>query len=117
MQVQVNANVSARETSNFFDTYCNEEAIVSNDETEIYLNEPCIRIIDNMGALNYWKTNAVRFPVLSKMAKDFLSIPASSAAIESQFSIAGHLFSARRSRMKPETLEKLVLLHDWKRII
>lgn len=68
----VSIDSSWRKNRNFFDTYCNSEAVVSNEgkETEIYLNEPCVRIVNNMDTLNYWKTHAVRFPVLAKMAKD-----------------------------------------------
>ena len=110
--------VQNREKENFFDRYFNdgnEEEEIQFEETEIYFREACTRIKEKDDLLIYWKSNSSRFPVLAKMVTDFLAIPASSSAIESQFSTAGHLYSKRRNRMKPDTLEMLVLLHDWQK--
>lgn len=106
---------SQPESTNFFEKYCNEVVIEPSqcEETDQYLSEPCCKIKNNNDVLDYWKTNSQKFPHLSSMAIDILSIPAASAPIEAQFSSAGHLFSKRRNRMTPEMLETLVLLHDW----
>jgi hypothetical protein len=39
--------------------------------------------------LKYWKDNATRLPIMSRMARDLLAIPISSVASESAFSAGG----------------------------
>lgn len=60
--------------------------------------------------LDFWKANEMRFKDLSKIAKKFLGVPASSAAVERMFSIAGHIFSCKRRRMGDILFATLVFL-------
>ncbi len=60
--------------------------------------------------LQWWKGNEQSFPIVSKLAKRVLGVPASSAPSERVFSNLGNVANAKRSRMTPETSEKLVLL-------
>ena len=46
--------------------------------------------------LLFWKINENRFKELSKLAKKYLGVPASSASVERMFSIAGHVFHTQR---------------------
>ena len=66
-----------------------------------------------MDVLNYWCTNQFRFPILSQMARDVLSIPLSTVASESVFSIGGRVLDAFRSSLKPKTVEAVICLRDW----
>lgn len=84
-----------------------------SDELKKYIHEPVTRFSRTEDTLSYWKLNKERFPTLHSMAMDYLAIPASSAAVESAFSTAGHLFNKKRTRLKAETLESLLLLHNW----
>lgn len=43
------------------------------DELEAYLNEPRVRGVDNV--LKWWYDHSDRYPVLSRLARDYLSIP------------------------------------------
>ncbi|XP_061371477.1 zinc finger BED domain-containing protein RICESLEEPER 2-like [Gastrolobium bilobum] len=64
---------------------------VGKSELYVYLEEP-ILIIDNWNsfdALQWWKDNSCRFPNLL-MACDLLSIPITTVASESAFSIGSH---------------------------
>ncbi|GJS47788.1 zinc finger BED domain-containing protein RICESLEEPER 2 [Tanacetum coccineum] len=45
------------------------------------------------------------FPVLSRMAMDIISVQASSVAFESAFLTSGRVFSIRRTRLTPTSLE------------
>jgi hypothetical protein len=49
--------------------------------------------------LTFWKTYEHQFFGLSKLAKKFLGVPASSANVERMFSISGHIMSNKRRRM------------------
>ncbi|CAN1321385.1 Zinc finger BED domain-containing protein RICESLEEPER 2 [Linum perenne] len=51
--------------------------------------------------LAYWKASALRFPILSEMARDVLAVPISSVASESAFSNGGRVLSNFRSSLTP----------------
>jgi hypothetical protein len=54
--------------------------------------------------------NAQRFPVWSSLARDYLSIMASSVSSERAFSSAGITISKRRNRLKHDVVEALQFL-------
>ena len=60
--------------------------------------------------LNFWKTYERIYPSLAKLAKKYLSVPASSAAVERMFSISGHIFSIKRRRLGIKYFTDLVYL-------
>ncbi len=62
---------------------------VNTAELKVYLKEPVVA--DDEDILNYWKKNRMRFPILSSMAKDFLSMMPTSVLSERAFSLAGFL--------------------------
>lgn len=62
--------------------------------------------------LTFWKSNCARFPIMSKLARKYLAMPASSGSIERLFSVAGAIKRARRANLNVETIEKLLLLRD-----
>ena len=92
------------------------------EEFESYLQEPnspfeepCVGKEKNGNAvplrpLMYWKRNVHRFPYLASIARDLFGIPASSGNIERVFTTATDILSAKRSRMKPELFQKLMLI-------
>ena len=61
-------------------------------------------------ALQFWKTYESLFPQLADLAKKYLSVQASSAAVERMFSIAGHIFNPKRRRLSVEYFDTLVYL-------
>lgn len=48
------------------------------------------------------------------MAKNYLAIMASSAAIERQFSVFGNIITKNRNRMEKEVGRKIACLKSWK---
>ena len=79
----------------------------------MYLEEPLIPRATNINILYHWKTNAMRYPILSKMARDILAIPISTVASESAFSTGGRVLDCYRSSLKPDTAEAIICLKDW----
>ena len=64
-----------------------EQAV--DKEFQKYLAEDLISIDDN--PLKWWKNNQFRFPILAKVAKQFLCIPATSVPCERLFSTSGKI--------------------------
>lgn len=64
----------------------------------------------------WWATQGqMRYPVLFKMACDFLSIPSTSCEPERCFSVARRTISDDRNRLQPSTIEAVQLQKNWLR--
>ena len=48
------------------------------------------------------------------LARRYLAIPATSAAVERVFSIGSNVISKSRNRLLPDTVRKLMLLKSWR---
>jgi len=57
----------------------------------------------------WWKLRASTYPVLSRLARKYLSIPASSVPSESVFSQANGVLSDERLRTLPKTIEVILM--------
>lgn len=87
--------------------------MAQNSELEIYLDEPRILLEVEFEVLDFWKGNQFLYLELSKLARDILSIPISTIASESAFSIRGRVLDQYRSSLKPDIVEALVCTRDW----
>ena len=61
-------------------------------------------------ALKWWSANEELYPKIAAVARQFLSIPATSVLSERQFSAAGRLTTKIRSRLDPERVDTLIFL-------
>ena len=82
-----------RGRAEFYTYIINVESSIEQvkSELDVYLEEGVYICDDdsNFDVLEWWKMNALKFKVLSKMACDFLSIPITTVASESAFSAGG----------------------------
>ena len=60
--------------------------------------------------LEWWRLRAPILPLLSRVARRYLGIPATSCASERVFSSSGLICNAKRSRLTTENVETLVFL-------
>ncbi len=60
---------------------------------------------DGDDILAWWKKHSGMFPNLSKMARQFLALPASSVGVERLFSAAGRMHDSFRKSTKEVTLQ------------
>ena len=82
------------------------------DEVERYLRLPEIPLQTPSGndqdILLWWKQHESEFPNLSKMARQFLAAPASSAAAERLFSAAGKMHDDLKKTTSENLLEDML---------
>jgi hAT family C-terminal dimerisation region/hAT-like transposase, RNase-H fold len=80
------------------------------EEFDRYLTLPCD---DNVEPLLWWQAHFQEFPVLGTMARDYLSIQATSVACEQAFSVASNTITRTRNRLYPETSRALLCSKSW----
>jgi hypothetical protein len=59
----------------------------------------------------WWNAAKLTYPLLSKLARRYLSTPASSVESERLFSSGGRIYDDRRNRLRAEKGEQLLFLH------
>jgi len=93
----------------------NSNRLVSKDEFDDYAGREPTPI--DTSPLQWWcqDSQKKRWPNLSLMGIDILSIPAMSAEPERVFSGARRTISWERARLGAETIEKLECLKHWER--
>lgn len=64
----------------------------------------------NGDPLAWWRDNEARFPLLSKVARKYMCICATSTPSERVFSAAGNIVTTLRSSLKPHKVNMLVFL-------
>ena len=67
----------------------------------------------NTDILRFWKSREVDYPILAQMARDYLAIPATSAASERVFSQGGDIVTKKRNRLHPDSVRYLLCLRSW----
>ncbi|KAH0758456.1 hypothetical protein KY290_021949 [Solanum tuberosum] len=69
------------------------ELSTSKTQLELYLEEAKVdrKTNPNLDVLGFWKDNKLRYPELSLMARDVLSVPITTVASESAFSTGGRV--------------------------
>lgn len=83
------------------------------DEVQRYINSQFnFTTWDEDNLLSFWELHKSSFPLLAKVARMILCIPASSAASERVFSSAGRVLEARRNRLNPGTVDAILFLHS-----
>nr|GEZ64644.1 zinc finger BED domain-containing protein RICESLEEPER 2 [Tanacetum cinerariifolium] len=89
--------------TNEFGRYAETDWIISMEQEEF----------NEFDILSWWKGRQSQFPVLSIMARDLLSVQASTVASESAFSLSGRVLSIRRTKLTPTSLEMCICLKDY----
>ncbi|KAM4058282.1 ribonuclease H-like protein [Hirsutella rhossiliensis] len=79
--------------------YCAEDVVNSHH----YRSRP----------IDWWKINRSRYPRLSLMAVDMLTIPSTSAESERTFSSAGRMTAPLRSRLRREIVAMAQCIRSW----
>jgi hypothetical protein len=85
-----------------------------SDEIDRYINLQLDPNVTYTNPLEFWQQSQHHqsFPNLSRLARQYFSIPCSSAAVERQFSAAGMIINQRRANMDPSTLNNVIFLRS-----
>ncbi|KAG2696953.1 hypothetical protein I3760_07G084500 [Carya illinoinensis] len=68
-------------------------------------------------ALEWWKTNSLKFQTLSKLARDILATPITTVSSKSTFSARDRVIDSHRASLKTETVQMLLCESDWVRAL
>ena len=79
------------------------------NDFDAYLSAPVAP--GTVDVLQWWDEHKVYYPATAHVARQFLSVPATSVESERLFSATGRLISKLRSRLLPETAEILIFLN------
>ncbi|KAI6681594.1 hypothetical protein NL676_035475 [Syzygium grande] len=82
-------------------------------ELDQYLDETLLPRVQEFDVLGWWKLNKLKYPTLSKMARDILSIPVSTVLPDSVFDTAPKEMDRYRCSLRPDTVEALLCTKDW----
>ena len=93
-------------------------ALPTQDELDLYRSEPRVdNIAYKSDPIAWWRdVGAVRFPRLSYMAVDFLTIPSSSAETERDFSSCGRMVTPLRCRLRRHIVAMAQCLRSWSKV-
>nr|GME03801.1 zinc finger BED domain-containing protein RICESLEEPER 2-like [Ipomoea batatas] len=103
-----------------FEKFVRNVETVQNVKSELdtYLQDGvfiCEGDSTKFNALDWWKSNNLKFRVLSKMACEILSIPITTVASESTFSAGGRVIDTYRASLGTNTVQMLLCGSDWLR--
>jgi hAT family C-terminal dimerisation region len=106
-------NLSTSETRNYFRNLFmpdqNSQSIANELDTYFDINSPNFEVIP----LEWWKVHSSEYPILSQMAKDYLTIMSTSVPCEQLFSIAGKQITQTRNRLHSDTTQACLCLKSW----
>ncbi|XP_021290108.1 zinc finger BED domain-containing protein RICESLEEPER 2-like [Herrania umbratica] len=86
---------------------------VEKSQLDLYLEEPSHDLNSEIDVLEYWTLCSLRYPELSRMARDVLTIPVSTIASDNVFDIGPQVISTDCSSLKSKMIQALVCLQDW----
>jgi hypothetical protein len=88
----------------------------TRDEYEEYLAEAVLEFEEGhltISALQYWQSQSQRWPHLTRLALDALSIPAMSSECERCFSSCKNTITDLRNRLEPDSVEACECQRHW----
>ncbi|KAK3038056.1 hypothetical protein RJ639_032035 [Escallonia herrerae] len=97
-----------------FDMFIMESASQqSKSELDQYLEESLLPRVHEFDVIGWWKLNKQKYPTLSKMARDILTVPVLTVGPDSVFDTVSREMDGYRCSLRPETVEALICAKDW----
>jgi hypothetical protein len=87
--------------------------IIGSDSDELIQYWEMIAPPEEVFVCDWWKANQLIFPNLASIAKDYLSIMATSVPCEQLFSLAGLTVTKTRNSLDNNTVRAVLCLKSW----
>jgi hypothetical protein len=88
---------------------------VRRNELKVYMS--LLLPLDDDEPLSWWVSHKHVLPVMFRLARKFLAIPATSVASERIWSDAGNIVTKKRSRLLPEKVGKIVVCYEGRKYL
>lgn len=115
--MELNEDACPNESISIYTSYLKRKHSENQDNTIVDIREETDRYFNAklinpqiISAITFWKVNKENFPVLSAMAKDYLTVQASSVEAERAFSSGVDLVTPERCSLGGETIEMVQFL-------
>ncbi|XP_058735726.1 zinc finger BED domain-containing protein RICESLEEPER 2-like [Vicia villosa] len=84
-------------------------------QLDVYLDESNLdfRCYADMDVLQWWKNNNSRFPYLSILARDLLSVPIAIVTSDLEFCMGSRVFNKYKDRVLPKNVETRICTRSW----
>ncbi|XP_058783355.1 zinc finger BED domain-containing protein DAYSLEEPER-like [Vicia villosa] len=95
------------------------ETVVGNNNSksdlELYLEDPPLKVPPKakFNVLTWWMGNQTKYPVLSKLVNDIITVPVTTVSLEATFSAGKRVINPKQSSMKTKTIEMVLCGGDW----
>ena len=99
----------------FMEQQSNRSTTLDEKSAEDYLFEPCNGCLCDDPLQWWYKRGSNKYLRISVLAKEFLSICASSSHSERLYSTSRGIITFRRGRLAPDTISPLMTLKSWSR--
>ncbi|KAL0486937.1 hypothetical protein AKO1_001255 [Acrasis kona] len=88
----------------------------SKSDFDRYLEDPCVvyKPGEDFDILQWWKNHRDIYPTFAKIARDYLSVMASSVSVERLFNFGRDILSIRRYSLSTIMLKKLMTMYKTK---
>jgi hypothetical protein len=88
---------------------------LQKSDVEAYLEEKCVSNYEDFDVLRWWKDRAHQYPVMARVARDFLSIPCASVSVERMFNLGCDQIGLRRHNMSSDSLQQVMVIQHTQR--
>ncbi|CAM4835812.1 unnamed protein product [Rotaria magnacalcarata] len=89
------------------------ELYLKHGTDQVHVSTPPGQQNEEYNPLNFWKKKHSSYPILAKVAARVLAVPATSAAVERDFSFTGNIITQKRSKLSPDTINDIVFNHSY----
>ena len=81
-------------------------------EVKLYLSlSAAAAVKPALDVLQWWKLHENQLPMMAKLAKHILCVPATSTPSERMFSKAGNLITEKRANLNPKKVDMMLFLN------
>jgi hypothetical protein len=108
-----------RKSSGILSRMIQKKKRVSNLQTRNEIAEYLAIPVESLSIdpCEWWKHHRIQYPLLEKMARDYICIPATSVPSEQAFSKSGELINKKRNRLGDRAIEACMCLNSWIKLL